>query len=159
MRKETTKERNVLSPELKERIDKALSYLSSTDFSSLSDGTYFIEDENIYAMIQSFHVSDPIDVEFETHKKYLDIQYVLSGILEIKVTERNLLIPCTEYDQENDVIFYKRVESDTHLRLYPGEYAILFPTDAHRMVCFPKDGQPADIRKVVVKVLVGGSEK
>lgn len=159
MRKETTKERNVLSPELKERIDKALSYLSSTDFSSISDGTYFIDGEDIYAMVQSFHVTNPIDVEFETHEKYLDIQYVLSGMLEIKVTERNLLIPCTEYDPKNDVIFYKRVEDDTHLRLYPREYAILFPTDAHRMVCFPKEGQFTDIRKVVVKVLVGGPEK
>ncbi len=156
MIKETERERNLLSPGLRSRLDKAFSFLASNDFSSMPDGTYPIDGDSVYAMIQSFHVTDPIDVEFETHRKYLDVQYVLSGVLEIKVAERCVLTPCTEYDPVNDVIFYRRMEDASHLRLYPGEYAVLFPTDAHRMVCFPKEGQTAEIRKVVVKVLAGG---
>ena len=133
---------------------KAFDFLKENDLSSMEDGTYPIEGDHIYAMLQSFDVKQPIDVEFETHRRYLDIQYVLEGTLKIRIADRKDLSPVTEYDPSADVIFYERTYEDSTISLTPGVYAIFFPNDAHRMVCFPEEGDCPKIRKCVVKVEV-----
>ena len=158
MIKQSVKNRYVFSQSLRNRIDTALNYLENTDLDVLPDGTYEINGDDVYAMIQSFNVKDPIDAEFETHREYLDIQYVLSGTLEFRVAERGCLATATAYDAENDLVLYERAKESSWLRLYPGEYAVLFPTDAHRMICFPADGEQTNIRKVVIKVSIGGDD-
>lgn len=134
-----------------ERLNRALWFLRETDVSALPDGTYPVEGDEIYAMVQSFHVMEPIDAEFETHRQYIDIQYVLEGCLEQETARRETLQLVGKYDAAQDVVFYARGRAGAQLRLYPGEAAVFFPWDAHRMVCVP-DGGTREIRKCVVKV-------
>lgn len=147
-------ERPFASETTEERLARAFDYLEKTDFSSMEDGLYSVEGDDIYSMVQSFHVRTPIDVEFETHRKYIDIQYVLDGELNIKIAKREELVPVTDYDRGNDVVFYQRTDKCTDLKILPGHAAVFYPEDAHRMVSFPEDGQELYIRKCVVKVLV-----
>lgn len=144
--------RSFSSLEMRARLRKAFDFLNTTDFSSKADGTYPIDGDEIYVMVQSFHVCDPIDAEFETHRNHIDIQYVLQGCLNLKIAKREILTSVSPYDEHKDVIFYSRTSNACNLILYPGQAAVLFPEDAHRMVCFPVDGQEAFIRKCTVKV-------
>ena len=134
-----------ISPAVAERLEKATQYLAKTDFSALEDGAYEIDGKTIYVLLQSFHVEEGIDAAFETHRAYIDVQYVIDGRLDLCVTPANQL---------QDVIFYKRDAAETILRLTPGNMAILFPQDAHRMVCAPSPKEPTYIRKCVVKVRI-----
>ncbi|MBR0417701.1 MAG: YhcH/YjgK/YiaL family protein [Erysipelotrichaceae bacterium] len=143
-----------ISEDLQKRIKLALDFIENTDLESEDDGTYEINGKHVYAMLQSFDVKEKIDVPFETHKKYLDIQYVIKGVLKLHITDRTGLTPTSGYDPLNDVIFYQESPSYTTLRLYPGELAILFPDDGHRMICDPNKGDITKIRKCVVKVEV-----
>lgn len=141
-----------ISPAVKERLGKAMQYLAKTDFAALEDGACEIDGKNIYVLLQSFHVEEGIDAAFETHRAYIDVQYVIEGRLDLCVTPTNRLQLDGPYDGENDVVFYKRGADETVLRLNPGDMAILFPEDAHRMVCAPAPGAPVYIRKCVIKV-------
>lgn len=143
-----------ISPAVAERLEKATQYLTKTDFSALEDGAYEIDGKTIYVLLQSFHVEEGIDAAFETHRAYIDVQYVIDGRLDLCVTPANQLQADGSYDEENDVIFYKRDAAETILRLTPGNMAILFPQDAHRMVCAPSPKEPTYIRKCVVKVRI-----
>ena len=139
---------------LTDRLNQAVRYLEEHDLSALEDGTYVIDGEDIYMMLQSFRVEAPIDAAYETHRKYIDIQYVLEGELELLIGNRSRFIPAGEYSTEQDVQFYEPRENDAHVILQEGEMAILFPEDAHKMICFPKTGETVRIRKAVVKVRV-----
>lgn len=141
---------------LDQRFIKAFAFLSDPELANYEDGTYPIDGTNAYAMIQSFDVPDtnPIDVEFETHREYIDIQYVITGTLEIGITHSDNLTPNTEYNPKDDVIFYERYAPYTLIKLAPGEFAVLYPEDAHRMICIPAEGTHTHIRKCVVKVHV-----
>ena len=139
-----------------QRLERALTFLQRTDFEAVTDGEYPVCGDEIFAMMQSFHVCDPIDATFETHRKYIDIQYVLEGQLELCIASRERLTPATGYDAQNDVIFYQPMERCSKVRLQPEQLAVLFPWDAHRMVCIPPHGEASHIRKCVVKVLWDG---
>lgn len=135
-------------------IHKAVRYLKDHNLNAMEDGTYEIDGEEIYMMLQSFCVETPIDAAYETHRKYIDIQYVLNGELELLIGDRSEFAPNGEYDTEQDVQFYEPREYAAHVRLSEGEMSILFPEDAHKMICFPKNGETVRIRKAVVKVRV-----
>lgn len=135
------------------RLDTAFAYLQSTDFSGLKDGIYPISGEDIYAIVESFQVTSPIDAEFECHRRYIDVQFVISGQLQLMIAERASLAEATAYNVEKDTIFYHRTDQYSALRLQAGQAAVLFPEDAHRMVCYPEK-EPVSIRKCVVKVRV-----
>lgn len=141
-----------ISPAVAERLKKAIQYLAKTDFSAMQDGVYEIDGKDVYLLLQSFHVKEGIDAAFETHRAYIDVQYVIDGRLDLCITPASQLQADGPYDGENDVIFYKRGPAETVLRLMPGNMAILLPEDAHRMVCTPSVEEPTYIRKCVVKV-------
>ena len=146
--------RSQVPKEQQKRLEKAFSFLKEQDFTQMLDGVYEIEGDKVYAMVQSFHVQEPIDAEFETHRKYIDIQYVISGKLDLLVTDYGKLKPKSVYDEKNDVVFYERSSCYSRIVLYPGESLLLYPEDAHRMVCFPENTECMDIRKCVIKVLI-----
>lgn len=144
---------STISETVQNRLEAACSFLKNADFSALPDDTLSINGEIMYAMIQSFDIQEPLCVPFETHKKYIDIQFVLDGTLELEVTNRSRLTPCSDYDIQNDVIFYKE-NIGSKIVLHKGDMAVLFPCDGHRMFCSPLPNEIHHIRKCVVKVSV-----
>ncbi len=141
-----------VTPKVQKRLEAAINFLKEADFSSLEDETYTIDENNVYAMVQSFCVEDEINVPFETHEKYIDVQYVISGRLDICIAPKDKLTVCSSYDEENDVIFYESYDDESIIKIQPGSYAVLFPSDGHRMVCKSNGIEPVKIRKCVVKV-------
>ena len=62
-----------------ERITKAFDYIRSTDLKNLQQGKYEIEGKNIFAMISEYQTKPESEGKLEAHKKYIDVQYVISG--------------------------------------------------------------------------------
>ena len=89
--------------------------------------------------------------KWESHRRYLDIQYLVSGLECIPVAPVGALPVATPYDDEQDVSFYADGSAPTpSLVLEAGMFAIFFPQDAHR----PNIAVTAPVatRKIVVKV-------
>lgn len=132
------------------RVYTALDFLSKTDFSAMPLGRYELDGDNIFYMVQEYS-TDPDKTVSEAHKKYIDIQFIVTGKEVIGVAPESTEKSLTEEKPENDVWFY---ECETQkMVLYPGYFMVLYPSDLH---CpgVGVQGNADFCRKVVVKVKV-----
>lgn len=135
------------------RIREALKFLQDTDFSSLPDGKIEIDD-GMYANLQRYQTRVPESGKPEAHRKYIDVQFVVSGEEEMGWCPLHpCLKPFVDYDEEKDLIFYEELDPFSTIALHKGDFAVLFPNDVHRP-CGSLYENPTDVTKVVVKVLV-----
>ena len=129
-------------------IGKALKYLENNDLADITDGSYPIDGDNIYMNVQEYEtkVSDNI----ESHKKYIDIQFMIKGQENMGVCGLENLVPTCEYDEAKDIIFYT---GKSNLELVKeNEFIIFYPEDAH-LPCQMVDTVET-VKKVVVKIKI-----
>jgi biofilm protein TabA len=136
----------------KDRWDKAFNFLKSTDFSKAEMKRYDIDDDKLYATFSEYISKNEETTQFEAHRKYIDIQYVISGkeimnIAPLKSVNK-VLVP---YDTIKDIEFVA-VSKSIDLKATPQNFFIFFPEDAHRPGL--KDGVNSPVRKVVIKLKV-----
>ncbi|BCR06890.1 DUF386 domain-containing protein [Desulfuromonas versatilis] len=130
-------------------IARALEYLAATDLAAAADGRYEIDGERIFAMIQSYPTKPPEQGFWEAHRRYVDVQYVVSG------TERfgyaNLAgLQAKPYDEQRDLVVLEG--TGDFFEVGAGSFVILFPQDAHMPGL--QAGAAQQVKKVVVKVAV-----
>jgi YhcH/YjgK/YiaL family protein len=134
---------------ISENLKKGFEYLANTYTEDTPEGMYEIDGQNVYAIVTSYKTKGYDEGEFESHEKYLDIQFVVEGEENIGVVGLENLIPKTEFNCEKDIVFYKG--DGPMLKLTKGYFMVLFPQDGH------KPGIKVDdrlkVQKVVVKVL------
>jgi len=141
------KERTPKNKELSNRIAQAISFISQLDFNALTVGKYEVEDGFFY-FVQEYEAFDENDSIYESHKKYIDIRWLVEGYEKLLVTDiRNLKIS-DQYDEARDVIHYAESDNMSGMILSKGSCAILFPNDAHRAVCVNR-------KKCIIKKVVG----
>ncbi len=134
---------------LKIGLSEAFGFLDQPGLAELPDGKYEIAGERVYAMISHDQGRTVSDGELEAHRKYLDIQFVISGNESMGWKNREGLVNSMEYDEERDLEFFKG-EPGSIMRVPPGSFIVFLPSDAH----LPLIGK-GEIHKVVVKVAVG----
>jgi len=135
-----------------EKWKMAFSFLKNNDLSKLELKRYDLDGENLFVLISEYSTKNPEDAKFEAHRKYIDIQYVVSGSELIgiaPITSKDTIIQ--DYDQEKDLEFFTTTEKKM-VNACNSEFFIFFPEDAH-MPCV-KDKRNEIVRKVVVKVKV-----
>lgn len=134
--------------QLGEKIQKALTYLQTTDFSTVEPGTYDIEGTDVYAIVSEYNTKPLSSGRWEAHKKYIDVQYVHDGKERIGFTESKKMMVLEEYDNRKDMEIYK---GEGHfVNVEEKHFMIFFPTDIHMpgiALNIPKT-----VKKVVVKV-------
>lgn len=132
---------------------KGLEYLQKADFDKLAVGRYEIDGDRIFALVQEYQTSSRDTRKAETHRRYIDIQYVYRGVEVVgySLTDTGSTISEDLYAQK-DAAFYQSVQGEQDFVLSAGRYAIFFPTDIHRPGCNFETGHA--VKKVVVKVAV-----
>jgi YhcH/YjgK/YiaL family protein len=130
---------------------KAFEYIRSTDLSTIEDGKYEIEGDNLRAIISNKKGMTAAEsaAKFECHDKHIDIQYCIKGVEQIGWRSRETCMEQKgEYNIEKDVLFFND-SPDMHFQLRDGEFVIFFPEDVHA----PMIGEDS-IKKLVVKVKI-----
>jgi len=118
--------------------------------SSNSIGKYEIDGKNLFLNISSYETSEKEEYIFENHKKYIDVQYILSGEEKILVRENDDSFLYQKYDEEIEAEFYKFSFGYTEIILSEGDFLILFPGETHSVgFCIDK---PKVVKKIVAKV-------
>jgi YhcH/YjgK/YiaL family protein len=135
---------------LSKRIAKAFKYVDSTDFSRIEPGRYEIEDDNIFAMVNEYETKNVSDCILEAHRKFIDIQYICSGVELIGVAPLVNQIPTKEYDETKDCAFFN--EETSFVKMTGGMFAIFFPDDLHMPGV--KTDSISKVKKVVIKVRI-----
>jgi len=134
---------------LKVGISEAFGFLDQPGLAELPDGEYEILGDRVYAIIAHENGRSISEGKLEGHRKYIDIQYVISGEESMGWKAREGLANSVDYDDEKDLEFFEG-DPDSIVRVPPGSFIIFLPTDAH----LPLIGN-GPIHKVVVKVAVG----
>ncbi len=109
-------------------------------------------DENNFALEQVYNSKNREDCFFESHRQYIDVQFILEGEEIIEVTNINNLEVDFEYNNEMDLLKYKSTSNSSIIKLKKGDIAIFYPEDAH-MPCVKLD-KSIKVVKTVVKVAV-----
>jgi YhcH/YjgK/YiaL family protein len=128
----------------------ALSIINDTDLINKSVGKYEIENSKVYYMVQEYNTKPIEDCFWEAHKKYIDIQYILSGSEIIAYSNISDLKITKEYDTIKDRLILDG--EGQNLILKEGYYMILFPEDGHMPSIALTASSP--VKKVVIKVPV-----
>ena len=131
-------------------IGKAITYLMETDFSAMEDGVYEIDGKMMYAQVFTFTSKPVAEGKPELHRKYLDVQFWISGEEMFGVAPSNGVGNCIEEILERDLYFYDGVANESFVHATKGCYAVFFPNDVHRPGTVVDE--PLTYRKVVVKV-------
>ena len=128
--------------------DMELAFAFLAEAPDLESGRYELEN-GLFATVSEGETRPIGEVKIESHKKYIDLQYCISGGERMSwahVQELNMVEP----DEEHDNYFYEG--KSTAISVRPGMFYIMFPSDGHKPAChneFPKH-----FRKVVVKIPV-----
>ncbi len=95
------------------------------------------------------------DAFFESHRKYIDVQFVLEGEEMMETADIASLAISHPYDETADLIKYLTPQQGTSaLGIREGMGAIFFPDDGHMPGLWLDPLRPVRIRKTVVKVRV-----
>lgn len=136
----------------KERWDKAFKFLKESDLSNMELKRYDLDGNNLYVPLSEYLSKNEVDARYEAHRKYIDIQYVVSGKELIGVAPLAQLKEILEpYSEEKDIMFMT-VTQGTNYQALPDRFFIFFPEDLHRPGL--KDGENSPVRKAVVKVKI-----
>lgn len=113
-------------------------------------GRHDLRGDDMFAMVMRYDTVPVAESRFETHCKYVDLQYSIEGAEIIGWAPRHSLEYDGEYDPATDLQFYLPQKTQSHVWKGPGHFSIYFPSDAH----LPKlsDGQSNDVFKLVVKI-------
>ena len=131
-------------------VYRGLRLLAETDFSQLEDKWHEVDGDELYFLLQSYE-TQPSNPTPETHEKYIDIQFLLSGEEALDVGALEDMTAVVETIPQRD-LRYHTGPVPTRVVLTPGKFAVLFPGDAHAPNIAL--GEPVHCRKVVVKVKV-----
>lgn len=131
--------------------DKAFAFLKNTDLKTLSIGRHNIDGDNVYATVQESPTKDLDKTAFESHRKYIDLQLVITGEENMSKAPLSAVTVSKPYNERTDLANYT---GDGKIYTVPaGTFMLFFPTDAHRPNITPGGNKPD--KKIVIKIKVG----
>lgn len=125
-------------------------FIEKNDLSKLECGRYDILDDEVYLSVQEYETKVKDSAKAESHKKYIDIQMVLSGEELIGYTDISKSSQYTFYDEHKDIQFLN-AEVD-FLNANSSNFFVFFPQDVH----MPSMSvvEPAMVKKAVFKIKI-----
>ncbi len=133
---------------LSPRIKAAFDYLLQTDLDQLNDGKYPLEGDQLFALAMHYTSRPPEKGEWEAHRRYADLQYIVHGEERVGVALKGTLAE-QPYDASRDCLILTGNYGDI-VTVHAGEFIFLWPGEAH-MPCLAVN-KPGPIAKVVVKI-------
>jgi biofilm protein TabA len=131
-----------------EAWDKAFAYLKNTDLKTVANGRHVIDGDNVYAIVTEAPTKDYDKTAFESHRKYIDLQYVITGEENMAKAPLNSVTVSKTYDDSADIANYT---GEGKIYTVPaGTFMIFFPKDAHRPNITP--GGNKVVKKIVIKI-------
>ncbi len=116
------------------------------------DKRYDLCGNDVYALVQKYTTRLLNDGKMEAHRKYVDIQAVISGTEIIGVSSIAGLKEISAYNDEKDCeLFEYNSKISSLIKLCPGDFMLLYTGEGH-MPCIAIDGKQTEIKKVVIKV-------
>jgi len=133
--------------EVNPRFATVFDYLRSADLTSLEQGVYEIDGQDIYMTVSDSELRNKEDATLEVHDQYYDLQIPINTPESYGYRHRKeCLQPNTPMDTEKDIQFFSDSMA-TIIEVQPMQFIVFSPDDAHA----PMIGSGV-VRKAVVKI-------
>jgi YhcH/YjgK/YiaL family protein len=128
------------------KCKKAFDFLKTLSYQT-PEQKYELDGTQMWASVFTAPAKEIKNCKLEKHNDYIDIQFVIKGeeVIGIK-TDGQFGNALADYDKTKDIIFYD-AQPDYSIKLKEGDFAIIFPTEAHAP---ESSGKP--VKKVVIKI-------
>jgi biofilm protein TabA len=136
------------------RIAEALVLLAFEDFRAKAVGKHEVQGASLFYLVQDYTTKPLEQGAWESHRKYLDVQYVVDGTERMGWAPVSSLTVTKPYDPSGDAALYQGEGS--FITAPAGTFFLLWPDDGHMPGIAA--GAPSPVRKIVVKVLLEGSK-
>jgi YhcH/YjgK/YiaL family protein len=128
-------------------IKESLSFIK-TNLSTFEERRYNIN-EYMFAVVETSFPKPVVEQKLETHKKYIDVQYIIEGY---DIMGWKNLLNCNQiykdYQLSKDIAFYSD-KPDCNIVLNQGTFAVFFPHDAHVRLY-----STLPVKKCIVKIAI-----
>ncbi len=131
---------------------EAFAYLRNGRAGTDAIGRHALDGDDLFVNVEEYTTKPRDQGRWEAHRRYADVQYVVSGCERMGYAVIDGMAVEQAYDAETDVGFF--TGEGVMLRVAAGVFTVFMPQDVHmpQIAC----DNPAPVRKVVVKVLVNG---
>lgn len=130
---------------------QAFEFLAGADLKKMPLGKQELEGKHLFVALDEYTTKDKQDTKYESHKKYIDIQYIIEGEELMGLSTLDKLETTDPYNPESDLAFYA-YEGGDYIKCTPANFVIFFPEDAHRPMM--KATKNSTVKKIVVKILI-----
>jgi biofilm protein TabA len=124
--------------------------MRDSDLAKLKPGKYVIDGKEVYATVTEGPEKTFDQSTWESHRKYIDLQYVIKGKEKIGVAPVSSATIIKPYNETSDGANYT-AEGQYYIA-EPGAFFLFFPGDAHRPN-IKVDGYDV-VKKMVIKIRV-----
>ncbi len=130
-------------------IPQVLAFLQQTDYRALPAGKHPILGEELFVIVEQVAGRRREAAQLECHRRYIDIQLVLSGVDEMGWRALETCTqPLGEFNTSRDIQFFADPPS-AWIATPPDTFCLFFPDDAHAPLV--SDGA---IHKLIFKIAV-----
>ena len=128
----------------------AAKFAAENDLNALSPGRHEIDGERLYINVLERELTTTPET-WEVHRRYADIQLLLSGSEKIGVCPLSRIQESADFDEQNDCALFKGQDGEL-VALRPGEFVLVLPQDVHLPNCQGNNGSYS--KKAIFKVLL-----
>ena len=130
--------------------EEAFSFLRDHDLQKMAVGKYPIDGTNVFASVTENATKSFDPSGWESHRKYIDLQYVITEEEKIGVCPVSQATVTNAYEDKRDAANY--TARGKIYEAVPGTFFIFFPGDAHQSN-ITTGGNNID-KKIVIKIRV-----
>ncbi|MDB4769775.1 YhcH/YjgK/YiaL family protein [bacterium] len=130
-------------------IAEAIRYMDENDLETHADGNFPINEAGDFLLYEEYETFPYEEVPGEAHKKYFDIQIVVSGEERLGYQPIEDCVPVGDYKEDSD--FQKLEGLKQHSVLRAGHFMMFFPGDGHQP-CLQVDDVSGPVKKAVFKI-------
>ena len=128
--------------------NEAFSFLKTHDLASIAKGKYVVDGDNVTVSV-TYDSSKNFDkTSWESHRKYIDLQYVIEGEELMGVCPVGDATVTNPYNERKDVANYSATGKTYSAT--SNAFFLFFPQDAHRPNITPGGNKP--VKKIVFKI-------
>lgn len=137
---------------IERKVSEAIRYIATLELAEMQVGTYTVNPE-FYFMLQEYTTKDISDCRYEIHRKYIDIQMILTGEEQIDLVGAMEFVETEAYDEKKDVAFGTAYVEPMQTILRDGSFVVIYPGQGHKPSIAVNGAKT--VRKLVAKILVG----
>ncbi len=130
--------------------NKAFTWMKTQDLENLAVGKYPIDGDNAFASVTEMVDKNFVDTKWESHQKYIDLQYIIKGKEKIGIAPSAGAKIINPYNASKDVANYE-INDANYATAVPKFFFLFFPADAHRPNIKVNEEK---VKKLVIKILV-----